>query len=460
MNKENILISLVIPVYNVEKYVQKCLESVCSQITEQVEVIVIDDGSTDNSRDICIKYIENMNKNVRIITQENSGLSATRNRGIEESRGKYIMFLDSDDEISSETITTLIENVNEFPEVDIFYYDAAVLDEMADGKKRKSYNRKRIIQGKKQYSSIEYFGEYYVGELIASACLCLIRKEVLIKNNIRFDKGKLYEDNVFSFRTLLKSQKVCYLPYDLYLRRYREDSITTKKIAHKNIEDMCYIIWRYLDYKEDILEIDSIAVSNSYIYLLYRTYIRGLNMMKGENWDLECMGLAKDKLIKEMSDWREDKKSITYYMFIYLITKTEGHDLVRTNILHDNLRYSFEKYFAGVCTCDSDRLAIYGRGKHTQIFLEEYEKVTGSPLVFDVYADTYVEKEDTDNDGRKIVNIKDIEKYADVLIISSFQYRMEMIKKCKDLNLNIKVIDLYSTEKMNLFDEILFSKVQ
>ena len=219
MDKKEILISIIIPVYNVESYVSDCLNSVLKQINDQIEVIIIDDGSSDRSKDICEDIVNSVQANVKICTQNNKGLSVTRNRGIDVSIGKYVMFLDADDELDSQAIMTLLQSIKEYPEVDLFYYDAKIVDEICDGKRKSIYDRKNKVPALNIMDSWEYFNEYYVDTLIVSACLCLIKKKIIDNNEIRFDVGRLYEDNVFSLNVLLNSKKVCYLPYDLYIRR-------------------------------------------------------------------------------------------------------------------------------------------------------------------------------------------------------------------------------------------------
>ena len=97
-------------------------------------------------------------------------------------------------------------------------------------------------------------------------------------------------------------------------------------------------------------------------------------------------------------------------------------------------------------------VAIYGRGAHTNIFKEEYRMLTGNELDNVIYADTF-ESGGINEDGIKIVNIADVAEYADTIIISSFKYRLEMLKKCQDCNLDINIYDFYKNEKMCIFDK-------
>lgn len=109
----DVMISIIVPIYNVENYIEKCIESLVSQSFENIEIILVNDGSTDNSLDICYKYSRIYSK-IKVFTQENSGLSPTRNKGIKEAVGKYILFVDSDDWIDSITCEVLFKHATQY----------------------------------------------------------------------------------------------------------------------------------------------------------------------------------------------------------------------------------------------------------------------------------------------------------------------------------------------------------
>ena len=111
MNENNIFFSVIVPVYNVEKYIEKCIESIFNNQINDVEIIIVNDGSTDNSRNIINKYAER--DNIVIIDQENAGLSAARNSGLKIAKGEYILFLDSDDYLEPEALDILYKVVCE-----------------------------------------------------------------------------------------------------------------------------------------------------------------------------------------------------------------------------------------------------------------------------------------------------------------------------------------------------------
>lgn len=452
MDKKEILISIIIPVYNVESYVSDCLNSVLKQINDQIEVIIIDDGSSDRSKDICEDIVNSVQANVKICTQNNKGLSVTRNRGIDVSNGKYVMFLDADDELDSQAIVTLLQSIKEYPEVDLFYYDAKIVDEICDGKRKSIYDRKNKVPALNIMDSWEYFNEYYVDTLIVSACLCLIKKKIIDNNEIRFDVGRLYEDNVFSLNVLLNSKKVCYLPYDLYIRRYRENSITTSYILKKNIQDGCFIIKRFLKFNDWILMNNSETTCNTYLNLIYKMYSWIKNMMAEVNFFCGSTNQIAEEIIDILNGWPERFKSFSYYLVLYLIVKENSNLCIDIELIHKKINECYLVVLNKISEVSSKRVALYGRGKHTEYLLKKYKELFGRELDFTVYVDTY-QSEGFEDDGKRIVNIADVQNFAEIIIISSYEYRLEMKKKCYECNSSIEIIDLYDVEKMNMFDE-------
>ena len=112
MKKEKYLVSIIVPVYNVERYIERCIESILAQTYKNIELILINDGSDDNSLQIC-NVFSNRDKRIRVIDKENTGVSSTRNIGIELARGKYLCFIDSDDYIENNYVEMLVGNIHE-----------------------------------------------------------------------------------------------------------------------------------------------------------------------------------------------------------------------------------------------------------------------------------------------------------------------------------------------------------
>ncbi|MFV0341460.1 MAG: glycosyltransferase family 2 protein [Anaerocolumna sp.] len=184
---EEICVSIIIPVYNVEKYVLRCLESLRMQTLDSIEVIIINDGSKDKSGEICKKYIEDYKLDSKFFYhyKENGGLSDARNFGIQFARGKYICFLDSDDFVEHKTYEMLylaaVENNAFLVECEFWY----------------SYDTKETIERlPNKYTSIN---EFFVKSSVV-AWNKLINRDFLLRYNVSFPKGWLYEDLNFFFK--------------------------------------------------------------------------------------------------------------------------------------------------------------------------------------------------------------------------------------------------------------------
>ena len=438
-------ISVIVPVYNVERYVYRCLHSVIRQLEDDIEIIIINDGSTDNSAGICEKIISNLPKEqIRMFHQANQGLSSARNRGLRESNGRYVMFLDADDEIGSDSLSVLKEKIKEKPDVDVFYFDAEVLDELNCGKRKNAYDRKRKVPANTIIDSINYFSEYYVDNMIVSACLCLIKKSVLEENRIGFEVGRLYEDNLFSLELILNSRYVCYLPFNLYMRRYRAESITTRKISHKDIEDMSHIVRGYLRKYEAILQFGNVIFFNSYMALIYKTYLWGKQKMIQEHWNLECMVSLPDEIFDRLSSTPAEYRSLSYYVFMYRIGK--GNEFI------PNIKEGYKSLLDKLKQHAGDRISVYGMGKHTDLLLQMLKKNNLSFADDLIYIDSY-KADGIDEQNRTIVNISNAETRTDLIIISSYYYRLEMLRMCEKYAPTVEIFDFYKDEKINLFED-------
>ncbi len=176
-------ISIIIPVYNTEKYIERCLNSVINQKYENKEIIVINDGSTDRSEEKINKYINQ----ITYIKKENSGLSDTRNVGIEKATGEYIMFIDSDDYIEECLLDKLKPYINQ--EIEMIKYKSRKVTE--EGKEIQIMDGPvfETTKGEEAFSKM-----CFTDQLMETACIYLYKTELLKKNQFRFSKGLYHED--------------------------------------------------------------------------------------------------------------------------------------------------------------------------------------------------------------------------------------------------------------------------
>jgi len=218
------MVTVVIPVYNVEKYLAECVNSVLQQTCQDYEIILVDDGSTDSSGAICDEYA-GQNNRIRVIHQPNGGLSAARNAGLEQATGKYVYFLDSDDYIEPQTLSRLTD-LAEKENADVVFFDGYVFfDECEPDTSASRYIRKERYGtncGRRMLLSLLRNEEYRT-----AVPLMLFRKEYLDKNNLIFEDGIIHEDELFTFQVYNANGLVCHCHEQLYARRVRPASIMT-----------------------------------------------------------------------------------------------------------------------------------------------------------------------------------------------------------------------------------------
>ena len=280
INQDDIAVSVIIPVYNVEKYLIECLKSVSSQTLKNIEIIAVNDGSTDSSLEILSKYSKKEDRLI-VLNQANAGLSMARNNGTNIAKGEYIYFLDSDDFIDMCCLEKLY-NKSKIDNLDILFFDAESFfdfkDEQLENKfsnyknyyKRKG-NYQQTMTGKELLRSMYKNDEYRV-----SAALQFIKRSFWIENRLDFYPGLLYEDNLFTFTELLQARRVEHINEAFYKRRIRKNSIVTRP---KNFCDAYsyYICWREMlkiksqNYHTSCEELDNIIES------IRKSYIRIFN---------------------------------------------------------------------------------------------------------------------------------------------------------------------------------------
>ena len=218
-NYGNELISIIVPVYNVEKYLEKCVNSIVNQTYKNLEIILVDDGATDNSGKLCDELAKIDNR-IKVYHKENGGLSDARNYGVERATGDYIGFVDSDDYIDSEMYEELYEAIKK-ENVDVVECNLKIIypDRVELFTEQKYYN---------VYTKQEYLEEYLkIEKIFGSACVRLIKSDIAKK--LKFPVGKLYEDTYYAYDLInvADSYVIMDAPYYNYLMR--ENSITNAK---------------------------------------------------------------------------------------------------------------------------------------------------------------------------------------------------------------------------------------
>lgn len=229
----NELVTVIIPIYNVEKYLDECMQSIINQTYNNLEIIAINDGSTDNSLKIIESYKENDSR-IKLVSWENRGGGACRNEGIKLAKGKYVFFMDSDDYINLNTLDILVKNISKNDD-EIVVYNGIAFDNYSDKikfHKKKYFNISNEID-RKSLLGVE-FAKY--GLDCMQPCIKLYNKEFIKRNNILFTEGKYGEDVEFWYKCCMLSKSIRYIDFIGYYRRYRPNSIMTGG-SIRNISD-------------------------------------------------------------------------------------------------------------------------------------------------------------------------------------------------------------------------------
>lgn len=238
--------SIILPIYNVEKYLSVCIDSILSQSYSDYEIILVDDGSTDSSSAICDEFAAK-HTCIQVIHKQNGGLSDARNVGLKAAQGEYVFFIDSDDYLINNTVLSVIsEKLNTQPDVVVFRpakwfegseqllinnYDLSVSQEVIS-----PYNKCLELINKNCF--------------FTSAWSKVIKRSLLINNHIEFEKGLLGEDNDWYYKVISHLCSLELINAPLYVYRQRAGSIT-KSYAVKNLDHLLWIIEKWIKFVND-----------------------------------------------------------------------------------------------------------------------------------------------------------------------------------------------------------------
>ncbi|HEV1835941.1 TPA: glycosyltransferase family 2 protein, partial [Streptococcus pneumoniae] len=223
-------VSIILPVYNVEQYIKKCLESIQQQTYPNLEVIIVNDGATDKSVEYC-EQICKIDSRFSVTHKENGGLSDARNVGIDKAKGDYLIFVDSDDFVSQDMVSYLVSSM-ENNEADIAICDPA---HYYSDRQNNDLNIFYPASSVKVYEKTEALCEmFYQKSFLVSAWAKIYKKELF--DDIRFPVGKLFEDSAVMYLLFEKCEKIVYSNAKLYAYVHRDNSITTKKFSDKDLD--------------------------------------------------------------------------------------------------------------------------------------------------------------------------------------------------------------------------------
>lgn len=259
--KERLKLSVIVPMFNLGTLCIRALKVLEKETSEPFEVLIVDDGSTDNSSSIVKSFIEG-NSRFRLIEQENRGLGGARNTGIKQARGEYITFLDCDDLYLDGTIGIILSNLTQSESLDILQF---LLEKLENGKKTPRSDRCIVSTGLKAL-------EEFVGHALFMATARVYRREFLLQNELYFNENVYYEDVPFVIEAYLRASRVAGIDDRLYQWCIREGSIT-QSVGEKHIFDLKHA---FSTLREKILKLSDWSLANS---LLDAIEIRVLNQV-------------------------------------------------------------------------------------------------------------------------------------------------------------------------------------
>lgn len=324
---ENIKISVIIPVYNVEKYIGQCLDSIVNQTYKNLEIIIVNDGSNDNSLEIINRYSQN-DRRIKIINLENKGVSFVRNIGIKNSEGNYISFVDSDDYLNLNTYEKLAENLDG-EDLIIFNYG------------RFENSTGEII--KEKYVSDDEMQElpeekrYLYSKINHSCWNKLYKTEYLKRNKFKFFEI-LYEDVFFNLEVIYSTNNIKILNESFYNYRVnRKDSI----MGNRNNNDLNYIQRQVSAYKTNFENINKLIEKNKNNYSAGKlVYI----LSERENWRAK---LERNLNFEEIDKYLREyfKKENTNELATKILLKKVNETLKSKNVIKISGLNLFDSFY-------------------------------------------------------------------------------------------------------------------
>lgn len=301
------LVSVIVPVYNVEKYICGCITSILSQTYKNLQVILVDDGTPDNSGKICDEFAQKDDR-VLVIHKENGGLSSARNAGLDAAKGKYIMFIDSDDYIVDNAVEILVEECEKY-DTDFVQFDTihTTCPEYSPQHASENYGIEMLTDLRQMYWKM-----YKTLGPGVSACTRLHKKDLF--DELRFKEGIIHEDDHFTLYALQKAKSGLYLDAKLYYYVIHENSILTSQFSKKNLDVLYVLKCRIQEFQKlEFSDLENYAKEQYFIKLI----TLWCNAKKANDSD------SVEYITKELMDFINKKKIILggKFKMIYYLCK-------------------------------------------------------------------------------------------------------------------------------------------
>lgn len=310
-------VSVIIPVYNVGNYLRECLDSVINQTLKEIEIICVNDGSTDNSLEILQEYALKDNR-ITMISQENQGQGIARNKGIEISKGEYVLFIDPDDWIELKAIEFLYNYSKKYNTDFVEFLFDRYLPEKDDFYTPKfDYSYKENVI----YTNNDLVKNIFRTPLLT--CNKIYKHDFLIKNNIRYDNSRLGEDHIVTIKTRLLAERAAFFNKILY--HYRVNPLSSCNSVSSTKLEIFNVIKRIKQELVDLQEFDSLKKDwSKYIidFILWNCYSVPQDMQ--EHFDQKCQELLSPKEYKKYLEMKNDCSNLNLLEHIFSIKNSEN----------------------------------------------------------------------------------------------------------------------------------------
>ena len=304
------LVSIIVPVYNVEEYLSDCIHSLVTQTYQNIEIILIDDGSTDSSSEIC-DNISSKDSRVVTVHKKNEGVAAARNTGVNLSKGDFITFVDADDFILPNMCQDLVKIMTE-NELDMISFNHEKITEQAKDALPTNIGTGKIIKMHTYDAAVHYlYGRYFTHSPWGK----LFKRNIVI--NIPFPKGMLAEDFAIMYKLIENCENLAYYDKPLYMYRIRKGSIMTSKSLKLAI-DTYHITCEKRNHDLQLYMAHKVAIETGYVNCLLKTYVR---LYKEQSPHSRILLSNIDKQLREIQgkDIRFISRSV---LFLYRLNKS------------------------------------------------------------------------------------------------------------------------------------------
>ncbi len=433
---EPMKVSVIIPVYNAEEYLFDCLESIYSQTYKDIEVIAVNDGSTDNSIEV-LNEVRKKYPDLVVITQENRGPGAGRNNGLKVATGEYVYFSDSDDIHDPNMIEDCMKAIKK-RDCDVVGFQADIFGDTKDRDEVRYIYSGRCQDMNTPIDGVSFFLKYHKRIDMLNTPLLFFKRSFLLNNKLQFMEGVLHEDVEFYYRMINANPQLLLMDKTLYHRRYRKASIMTSDVSSRRLYDMIRVSVQIakIEAKDEIKDI-----------FLYDA-IKKIRYSLDDINENRC--LRDYKFEKAVSVFLAN--NLEAVLNSNLLTQCEFclafKNLVENVQVDEAPLNEVKKYMSDACDelglfDDEKCVGIYGTGGVTDVFLNACELLMGEIPENVIYIDTRAKS------GEKKYRTIDVMNYRDVdynglssVLVSSELYEDQIEETIKKLGVSVPIYKL------------------